>query len=633
MFHSSSQNGHTQAVPAWDDLMSNAIRAALMLAACMLASNSRAQVQQPGNLYEFGDSFQDAQYWCTSFATPLRACSNYRDTPMRLGAISNYAFSLQNDYAVGSSASGPGTFVNTGYPPYPGSPGSYPNMFGQIAEFQAEGRSIGANDLVTLSYAGNDVSVYGNPSTALARATIGYLTTDVRALIGLGGRNFVLFGGVPFDRLLAGGPNLLQQQGVSLAADREYYTTLNAELPAAIRPFESASLHLRILDANALYMRVLDTPSIYGFVFGDCAVVAGCASAPLAVQNQYAFYRGHPSDAFALVIARYIDNLLTMPYQIAAEADLAQAVALAFHDTLAWRLDAEHLHFAGSGQNGTIVPAVGRLAVFVSGDYAYADRSDRSNASGGNGNAGGLTAGAEYWATPNLLLGAAFSYSSVGSTLNNGSGKINLNAYQFAGFASLGFPHWFVDGVLSGGVTGYTVKRPGVIDTLSGSPQGSNIVGGVRGGYLFDVQHLQIGPIAGLTYVHVGVGSYIESGDMVLAQSVGSQKLDGLTGSAGVQLRYPGLVYGHPIRSFVDLTAERDFLGDSRIITTTGLDAVSAVPVYTPVSSATGTYGRVAAGVEADLVQGVALGLMGGTTFARSSGNQGLVQVTLRAAF
>ncbi|HLJ04934.1 MAG TPA: hypothetical protein VKT26_01615, partial [Acetobacteraceae bacterium] len=89
----------------------------------------------------------------------------------------------------------------------------------------------------------------------------------------------------------------------------------------------------------------------------------------------------------------------------------------------------------------------------------------------------------------------------------------------------------------------------------------------------------------------------------------------------------------HSTRSFADITAERDFLGDSRIITTTGLDAVSAVPVYTPVSSATGPYGRVAAGVEADLVQGVALGLMGGTSFARSSSNQGLVQITLRAAF
>ena len=196
---------------------------------------------------------------------------------MRLGSISNYVFSTDHDFAVGATASGPGTIANSGYPPYPGYTNTYPNAFGQIAEFQALGNRINGGDLVMLSYAGNDVTVYGNPGVALAQATIGNLTSDVQALIGLGARNLVLFGGVPFDRLLAGGPNMLAQQGISLAADREYYTTLNAQLPAAIAPFESTSLHLRILDVNTLYMRVLDTPSMYGFIFGDCAVVTGCA--------------------------------------------------------------------------------------------------------------------------------------------------------------------------------------------------------------------------------------------------------------------------------------------------------------------------------------------------------------------
>ncbi len=187
--------------------------------------------------------------------------------------------------------------------------------------------------------------------------------------------------------------------------------------------------------------------------------------------------------------------------------------------------------------------------------------------------------------------------------------------------------------MLNGGVNSYTVKRPGVIDTLSGTPQGSSIVAGLKGGHLFDVQRVQIGPIAGLTYSHVGVGSYSESGDILLAQSVGSQSLNGLTGSAGVQLRASGVVWGHAVRSFADLTAERDFLGGHRIITTTGLDATSALPLYTPLSSGAGTYGRLAAGVEAELPHGIALGLMGGTTFARGNGNQGQVQVTLRASF
>jgi len=609
-------------------LINKAIASAAMLASFCLSSTAEAQVQQRGNIYDFGDSFQDANYMCTSFGTPLHACSNNRDTPMQLGSISGYTFSIHNDFAIGGTASGPGTTANNGTPPYPGYTTTYPNAFGQIAEFQALGRRIGVDDLVMLTYAANDATVYGNVGVSLAATVIGNLTNDVQSLINLGGRNFVLFGGVPFDRI---DPN------ISAAADQAYYTSLNANLPAAVAHFESSSLHLRILDVNTLYTRVLDNPSIYGFISGDCLLVAGCASAPLVQQNQYAFFRGHPSDAFALIIARYIDNLLNIPYQVAAQADVAQATALAFNNSLAWRLNAQHLRVASAGT----APVAGGMSVFIAGNYAHASQGDRLNLSGGNGNEGGLTVGVDYWATSNLLLGLAFSYANSNShaARNSDSGNIGLNSYQFAGFASLSYPHWFIDGVLNGGVNTYSVKRPGVIDVLSGNPKGNDVAVGLKGGYLFDIQQaqfgqpVQIGPVAGLTYAHVNVGSYSESGDVVLAQAVSDQSLNSMTGSIGMQLRYAGAVYGHAVRSFTELTADHEFLGGSRVITTTGLDPTSAVPVFTPISSGVATYGSISAGAEADLWNNVTLGLAGGTTFARRSGNQGQVQMTLAISF
>jgi outer membrane lipase/esterase len=593
--------------------------AAAMLACLGLPSIGQAQVMRAGNIYDFGDSFQDANYQCTSFGTPLHACSNFRDTPMQFGSISGYTFSTHNDFAVGGTASGPGTTANTGTPPYPGYSTTYPNAFGQIAEFQLLARRIDPNDLVMLTYATNDVLVYGNPGTTLATTVIGNLTTDVRSLIDLGGRNFVLFGGVPFNRI---------DPTISAAADQAYYTTLNANLPAAMAPFESNSLHLRILDVNTLYTRVLDNPSIYGFIAGDCLLVAGCATAPLAVQNQYAFFHGHPSDAFALIIARYIDNLLNMPYEVAAQADLAQASALAFHDSLNWRLSIEHLRTAGAAG-----PPAGGVSVFISGNYGHDGQNDRLGASGGRDNAGGLTLGVEYWPTPNLLLGLAVSYTSSGATLNNDSGNLSFDSYQLAGFASLSYPHWFIDGVLSGGVNSYTARRSGVIDVLSATPHGNDVIAGIKGGYMLDVQPLQVGPIGSLTYAGVNVGRYSESGDVVLAQSVGGQSLDSLIGSLGMQLRYVGAVHGHAVRSFAELTAEHEFLNGSRVITTIALDPTSAVQVFTPVASASGTYGRISVGAEVDVMTNVALGMMGGTTFARGNGNQGQVQIALAVRF
>ena len=68
-------------------LINNAIIPTVMLVSFCLSSSSEAQVQQRGNIYDFGDSFQHANYMCTSFGTPLHACSNNRNTPMHLGSI------------------------------------------------------------------------------------------------------------------------------------------------------------------------------------------------------------------------------------------------------------------------------------------------------------------------------------------------------------------------------------------------------------------------------------------------------------------------------------------------------------------------------------------------------------------
>jgi phospholipase/lecithinase/hemolysin len=250
---------------------------------------AEAQVQVPGSIFEFGDSFQDAGgYICAGFGSPLKACSNYKNTPMQLGSVSAYKFVLGNDFAIGGTASGPGAIGNPGLAPYPGYPTTYPNMFGQIAEFASLGGRIGPNDLVSLSFAGNDL-LYGGAGPGLAHTVVGYLTTDVQSLINLGARNFILYGGLSFDRVFIGGSSLASSFGVSAAADRQYYTTLNAALPNAIAPFESTSVHIHILDVNTILNRVLDNPASYGFIAGDCATTPGCPTAPLAVQNQYAF--------------------------------------------------------------------------------------------------------------------------------------------------------------------------------------------------------------------------------------------------------------------------------------------------------------------------------------------------------
>jgi hypothetical protein len=111
------------------------------------------------------------------------------------------------------------------------------------------------------------------------------------------------------------------------------------------------------------------------------------------------------------------------------------------------------------------------------------------------------------------------------------------------------------------------VVRPGVVDQITGSPDGTVFAFGAKAGYLFDVAPaLQVGPIAGLTYARVHIDAYSEAGDFVLIQTVQSQDLDGLTGRAGVQIRYSTFWNGRVVMPYLNVTAEHDFLGGARIL-------------------------------------------------------------------
>jgi len=232
---------------------------------------------------------------------------------------------------------------------------------------------------------------------------------------------------------------------------------------------------------------------------------------------------------------------------------------------------------------------------------------------------GGL--GGEFRSDSRTLYGLAFNYSQPNTTLNNSFGSIKLDSYQFAGYASVSYPNWFVDAVLSGGFNAFQVVRPGVVDQIKASPDGSVLVAAAKAGYLFEVAPaLQAGPIGGLTYSRAHVDGYSETGDFILVQSVGSQTLEGLTGRAGVQVRYSALVNGRIIVPYLNLTVEHDFLDGARVINTTAIDPVAAVPVFIPVTVGHDTYGRVAAGIAGDIATNVRLAVDLQSTFARKSG-------------
>jgi outer membrane lipase/esterase len=231
---------------------------------------------------------------------------------------------------------------------------------------------------------------------------------------------------------------------------------------------------------------------------------------------------------------------------------------------------------------------------------------------------GGIV-GAEYRVNPRLLFGGVLGYSTSNVDLWVQNAHDHVDSYQLGGYGSFTGANVFADALIAYGRHDYALDREGVIDIVRGSTSADALAVAAKTGYLFDAGPVRVGPIAGLTYTRVVIGGYTETGDSLLTMRVNQQDLDALTGDAGLQLRFPFELGGNTYSPFINLTAERDF-GSSWMVTTT-LVTAPLLPVLTPVSGQSHTYGKVAAGVAANIAGTVRITVNAETTFARGGGD------------
>ena len=267
-------------------------------------------------------------------------------------------------------------------------------------------------------------------------------------------------------------------------------------------------------------------------------------------------YDLHPTDAGYAIIARYEANLLAAQDGLAAQGDIAQLTAQNFSNSMFSRLDAYRANdprvtgtanqaYAAMDRPAMSTKAPPRLApemplsVYLAAAYGSGSRGDRfgadGNAVGFDYTLAGGTFGADYKVDPNIRIGGALNYTNPVANLHGGTGHLNLDSYQVGGFASFTYPHLLTDLVATYGRHSYKIDRPGVVDTIRGSTTGDTFTVGAKSAYLFDVGRVRVGPVAGLVYDYTNVNPYTETGDPIITQFVARQKLEGLTGSAGVQ--------------------------------------------------------------------------------------------------
>lgn len=634
--------------------------AALLLAAGMPVAG--VQAQQSGTIYGFGDSLLDVSRNCPiAFpqSAPYGACGNGRGALQWLSMLTSYSFSKPNDYAYNGG--------NGAFPSFNGGP----TVAQQIVEFTSAGRRFQPNDLIVVGGMPNNWGAIllgipdpnGAPYTpqTLASATLSQQYSNIAQLVKAGGHNFIaenMFSSSTYNWYNLGGffpYGPPYNQTPDLPAGRQFFGLVNSKLAGTLAPLAAPGVRIHVVDLAAIYTKAYTDPASLGFKTGtSCVFDPGCLAASKDVQNQHFMFDLHPTDAGYAVIARYEANLLAAQDGLAAQGDIGQIAAQNFSNSIFARLDAYRANdprvtgMPSQAYASTDRPAMStkappsRLAselpfsVYLAAAYGSGSRGERfsadGNATGFDYTLAGGTFGADYKVDPNIRVGVALNYTNPVANLHGGTGHLDLDSYQIGGFASFTYPHLLTDLVATYGYHSYRIDRPGVVDTIRGSTTGDTFTAGFKSAYLFDVGQIRIGPLVGLVYDYTNVNPYTETGDPILTQAVARQTLQGLTGSAGVQLRTPFMVGTRAVNSFLNLTAEHDFLGGARTLLAAETVAL-ALPIYTLVpGNPDRTYGKAVGGLSTALTGNISAMLTAAGTFGNSN-PQVALQGAVRVAF
>lgn len=624
-------------------------------ATIMIAGVIPVKAQSFANAYFFGDSLTDC---CAFGRTTNSKAPNLSDQlPPAIGA--SYTAMLRTNGAVSGAQSGTGNVVAA----LDGVFGAPTGFLPQVARFTAQGQAIGPRDIAGIWIGTNDIYPSAQTTTYLrqplgVQPTVSALTdyiagnvrTGINTLVAQGFRNLVLV--APYDLAKS---EAFAASGSDSPAIRALATQYSEAYRDRLATLYTPGVNTYFLDTLTLLRRVQADPARYGFdvvtTTASCSVTPSCSTAPVEVQNRYVFNDViHVTSGFDRLMANYIANIINARSALPVQGDLSQGVGTAFSGILLNRLDAfrrANTPMVLPGQYAADLP--GRpappspipvmlgspVSIFAEGAYAGLDRNARATPNGPSTTSfgadfAGVTTGIEYRATPSVLVGAAFNYFNTSTELRRGLGSIDLDSFQGGLFASYSTPNLFADGAFTYGSNSFGIRRPGVVDTLTASPDGNTLTVAGKVGYLFDFSNLRVGPIAELTYANVHLGSYRERGDSLLTLGVRNQDFDGLTGGAGLQARTVLPIFGGLVSPFLNLTAQHDFLDGVRTVTSFSTNAPALLINTGAGHRGDDVYGKVAGGFSVDFSNGLSGGVSGSTTFGRSYGDDYTVSVGLR---
>lgn len=290
--------------------MNTAIKG-LMVAGAVLLGGVSADAEPFGNAYFFGDSLTDC---CAFGRTTNSNTPNWADLlPPLIGA--SYTATLRTNPAVGGAQSG----ANNVVPALDRDFGAPTGFLSQIGRFQAQGVTVGPNDIAGVWIGTNDIWPSAFPAgtapailgttvqpplgaqpgvSSLTGYIAGNIRTGLQSLADEGFRNVVLLS--PYDLSQTGAPFSNEQ---TRALDTAYSVALRDAVAGLYTP----GVNTYAVDVLGLLQEVQANPGAYGFQHttgADNCEANGCAELSLAEQNTFIFSDGiHLTNAFNRLIA------------------------------------------------------------------------------------------------------------------------------------------------------------------------------------------------------------------------------------------------------------------------------------------------------------------------------------------
>ncbi len=601
-----------------------------------------ASARSAGSLFAFGDSLVDngntPRILGIPFPpSPLYVGFRYSNGPtfaeylpglLGLNSSVGTVYGTGTNFGVGGALSGSGNITSIpGIGPVP-----LPGLADQITLFQDEGLRFRSRDLVAVWAGANDyfqllASPPGSITPELATATViqdtSNLESAARRLISSGARRLVFvnlpdLGKLPLVNSIA---NPVQRALVSATATQlsENHDQILALNLARVHAGTGANIFL--FPADLAFRQIVADPTRYGFTNVTDAANANPALlfAPTSVQNEHLFWDSvHPTTAGHLLVARYIANMVGAPATLASQTQLMTYGVRGFGDLLYDQLGpsplppepppapvpvSEGKGAVSSGKEPVAPPSVisagpeKRWSIFVVGDYRQGSRDDRFNSTGFDYSLGNVAIGASYAFNPLISAGLLFGYGYNWADLNDGQGRVQVDAYQVGGFVDFHGPHWFAGGIASYGYDEFDQRRPGILgDTIQGQPNGHTVLVGAQGAYFWNLGDFSVGPIGSLTFTTVNVNSYSESGDPVLTQAVGSREVNDLFGTIGLRANYDFHLGSTLVQPYIKAEYEHEFLGDGTTIKSR-FTAEPSLELDSAIEDSSQDYGRLGFGL------------------------------------